>query len=187
MPLVANLWHTDAFALIAPDVCKQLCDTEVAASTIDMEALSELEPEVQRAVVARVNLRHVHIGARYLPASGSGAGPPNLVNEQWCVVASQVAPSLMHQHWAAVEQVPVSMVAEPTHVCVMALQTSPPQVWPAPMQSVSFVHAIPGGGPTLTPGFTVPPPIRLLIRPTLLTDSSVKWMLPSGPRQIPCA
>jgi hypothetical protein len=110
----------------------------------------------------------------YIPASGSGAGPPNVVNEHWCVVASQVAPSLMHQHWAAVEHVPGSMEAEPTHVCDMALQTSPPQVWPAPMQSVSFVHAIPGGGPTVTPGFTVPPPIRLLMRPTLLTDSSVK-------------
>ena len=81
----------------------------------------------------------------------------------------------MHQHWAAVEQVPRSPLAELTQVWEVVLHTSPPQVWPAPMQSVSFMHAIPDGGPVIVrPGFTVPPPIRLLMRPTLLVESSVK-------------
>src|SRR5260370_41057231 len=97
------------------------------------------------------------------------------VIEQWCVVASQVAPLSMHQQLAADEHVPGSRVFASTQACVALLHTSPPHALPDPPQSASFVHGVgvPPDGIGFSPGATWPPPLRVEILALLLFSCPV--------------
>src|SRR5258708_1621558 len=101
---------------------------------------------------------------------------------------SQVAP--MHQQSALAVHQPGSPVLTRTHVAGIAawLHTSPPHALPLLMQSVSFVHIVPVEPiPSALPMTlaTLPPPVKLLMRPILSTPSSANHMFLSGPAVIP--
>src|ERR1700736_3173384 len=101
----------------------------------------------------------------YVPPSR----PPWTVKEQAWLVVLHLAPSLAHQHLESSVHQPGSALTASTHTCGMTFQlhTSPPQALPLPRQSVSLLQVLPSvsGPPPPAPAFTLPPPIKSLMRP----------------------
>src|SRR5260370_37849519 len=97
--------------------------------------------------------------------------------------------SMLQQSSLAVHQ-PGSQVPTRTHFGGIAawLRTSPPHALPLLMQSVSFVQVV--AVDTVRSALratlaTLPPPVKLLMRPILSTPSSANQMFLSGPAVIP--
>ena len=101
------------------------------------------------------------------------------VNEQWCEAVSHVAPWAEHQQSDVALQYPRSPVTANMHVpdVVVWLHTSPPQVCPLAMQSVSFTQGplmlkvVPKASPVAL--LRLPPPVKLLMRATFSASGLV--------------